>query len=164
MNKLTDMQKRFVSEYLVDRNGQQAAIRAGYAKKGARSAAYRLQQVPYIAALLQAKTERYQAQLDISVKRILQERARLAFSDPRKLFNQDGSLIPIHQLDDDAAAALQSVEVVEMRSDEGVVPMYTAKIKWADKDKSLTALEKHLGMYKDTEGDSGALSIHLHLS
>lgn len=37
MAKLTAKQQRFVDEYLIDLNATQAAIRAGYAKKAARS-------------------------------------------------------------------------------------------------------------------------------
>ena len=39
---LTDKQAKFVSEYLVDANGTQAAIRAGYSESGARVTAHRL--------------------------------------------------------------------------------------------------------------------------
>ena len=39
---LTDKQQQFILEYLVDFNGTQAAIRAGYAKSGAHTEAYRL--------------------------------------------------------------------------------------------------------------------------
>lgn len=35
MNKLTNRQKRFVEEYLIDLNARQAAIRAGYSPKTA---------------------------------------------------------------------------------------------------------------------------------
>ena len=35
MAKLTEKQKRFVQEYLVDLNATQAAIRAGYSEKSA---------------------------------------------------------------------------------------------------------------------------------
>lgn len=35
-NKMTDKQKRFCDEYLIDLNATQAAIRAGYSKKTAR--------------------------------------------------------------------------------------------------------------------------------
>ena len=34
--KLTDKQERFISEYLIDLNAKQAAIRAGYSKKTAK--------------------------------------------------------------------------------------------------------------------------------
>lgn len=39
---MTPRQARFVDEYLVDANGTQAAIRAGYGAAGARVAAHRL--------------------------------------------------------------------------------------------------------------------------
>ena len=40
--KLTDRQQRFVTEYLVDLNGTQAAIRAGYSEKTAQPCSARL--------------------------------------------------------------------------------------------------------------------------
>ncbi len=42
--KLTPKQLRFVAEYLVDLNGTQAAIRAGYSAKTAEQMAYQLLQ------------------------------------------------------------------------------------------------------------------------
>ncbi len=35
MSKLTDKQKKFIQEYLIDLNATQACIRAGYSKKTA---------------------------------------------------------------------------------------------------------------------------------
>lgn len=42
MEKLTDKQRRFIDEYLIDLNAGQAAIRAGYAPSSARQHACRL--------------------------------------------------------------------------------------------------------------------------
>ena len=39
---MTPRQLKFIEEYPIDRNGAQAAIRAGYAEKGARAEAHRL--------------------------------------------------------------------------------------------------------------------------
>ena len=56
---LTPRQRRFIEEYMVDLNGTQAAIRAGYAPGGARQYASRLlAQGPVQAALAQAMSER----------------------------------------------------------------------------------------------------------
>ena len=56
---LTPRQRRFIEEYMVDLNGTQAAIRAGYAPGGARQHASRLlAQAPVQAALAQAMSER----------------------------------------------------------------------------------------------------------
>jgi len=52
-NDPTPKQARFVDEYLLDRNGAQAAVRAGYSKKCAKEIAYELLTKPHIAAAVQ---------------------------------------------------------------------------------------------------------------
>jgi phage terminase small subunit len=49
---LTPQQKQFVEEYLVDMNGSQAAIRAGYAKKGSEKQASQLLRRPHVRKAL----------------------------------------------------------------------------------------------------------------
>lgn len=77
--------------------------------------------------------------LQITTERILLERARLAFFEPQKLYDNLGRRIPIHLLDPDTAAAIQGVE----HDRYGGI-----KIKLASKDASLTSLERQRGMYK----------------
>lgn len=79
----------------------------------------------------------------VTVEKVLQEAARLAFADVRKLYRPDGTLIPIHELDDDIAAAITGVDVVE--SGDKVL---TKKYKLADKNAAIERLFKHLGMYE----------------
>ncbi|MGJ2639718.1 terminase small subunit [Rhizobiales bacterium 3FA27D7] len=55
---LTDKQQRFVAEYLVDLNATQAAIRAGYSEKTARSVGSENLTKPDIADLIRKKQER----------------------------------------------------------------------------------------------------------
>ena len=59
---LTDKQKRFVEDYLVDLNATQAAVRAGYSAKTAEQQAYQLLQKTSvseaIAAAQAARSER----------------------------------------------------------------------------------------------------------
>ncbi len=50
--ELTSKQRRFADEYLIDCNGSQAAIRAGYSEKSSRTAAYRLLLNPVIRAYI----------------------------------------------------------------------------------------------------------------
>lgn len=52
MTELTDKQERFCQEYLLDLNGTQAAIRAGYSKRSARSIAEELLQKPHVRACI----------------------------------------------------------------------------------------------------------------
>lgn len=52
---LTAKQTRFIDEYLVDANGTQAAIRAGYGAAGARVAAYRLLTNVAVSSAIEAR-------------------------------------------------------------------------------------------------------------
>lgn len=86
-----------------------------------------------------------------SAARVLQEATRLALFDPRKLFYEDGRPKPINELDDDTAAAIAGLEVVEEFSGSGgdrVFIGYTKKYKVADKNSSLEKLFKHHGLYE----------------
>ncbi len=88
--------------------------------------------------------------LAISNERVLKEIARLALFDPRNLFRDDGTPKPINELDDDTAAAIAGLEVLEEFEGEGksrVFVGYTKKYKVADKNAALEKLCKHLGLY-----------------
>lgn len=80
MAKLTDKQKRFVTEYLVDLNATQAAIRAGYSQKTAGSAANENLRKPQISAEIQKRQAKVQDKLEITQERIVKELAAIAFS------------------------------------------------------------------------------------
>lgn len=86
-----------------------------------------------------------------SASRVLLEASRLALFDPRKLFREDGTPKPINELDDDTAAALAGLEVVETFEGSGndrVFVGYTKKYKVADKNSALEKLFKHHGLYE----------------
>lgn len=159
--QLTPQQEKFAREYLIDRNATQAAIRAGYSPKTARQQGQRLlshvalQQVVQQAAHKAAKqVSKSISGLEVSVERILKERARLAFFDPRKMFDEHGQPLPVASLDDDTAACIAGYELDPEK--------FTTKVKLASKDASLTALEKHLGMYSDNEKGNAVLNIFIH--
>src|SRR4051794_20026987 len=112
---LRDRQKAFVQEYLIDLNATAAYKRAGYKAvgRGAENAASRMLGFVGVQAAIQAaladRAERSAATID----RPELELERLALADIRKLFNPDGSMKPIAELDDDTAAILASFEVLE---------------------------------------------------
>ena len=63
MAKLTEKQKRFCDEYLVDLNATQAAIRAGYSKKTARAIANENLTKPYIKEYIESRMAEKESQL-----------------------------------------------------------------------------------------------------
>lgn len=155
--RLTEKQKCFVAEYLVDLNATQAAIRAGYSEKTAYSQGQRMLKNVEVQAAIQEAMQKRSQRVEITQDRVLQEYARLAFFDPRKLFDDDGKPKGISQLDDDTAAALSGLDVLEEyegAGDSREFVGYTKKYKLANKLGALDSLGKHLGMF-DGKSASG---------
>jgi len=145
---LNDKQQRFVDEYLKDLNATQAAIRAGYSAKTALQQGPRLLGNVGVQSAVQEAMAKRQARTNITQDRVLQELARLAFFDPRKMFHGDGSPKAIHELDDDTAAAVSGLDVVNIgNSDVGIGQVL--KYKVADKGAALANAMRHLGMFND---------------
>jgi hypothetical protein len=88
----------------------------------------------------------------LSAERTLREIARVAYADPRRLFRADGTLVPIVELDEDAAGMIAAIEVDE----DG----RTTKVRMWDKNQALEKALKYLGLY---ERDNAQHSENLEL-
>ena len=144
--------ERFAREYVLDQNGTRSAIAAGYSKKTAGQAATRLLKNVQVQELIARFSQKVAQKLEITADRVLNEIAKLAFADPRKFFNQDGTAKRIEDLDDETAAALAGVEVVEEFSGAGKsrrVVGRTKKFKLADKGQNLERLGRYLKLFTD---------------
>jgi phage terminase small subunit len=71
-NKLTDKQKMFCREYLIDLNATQASIRAGYSKKTAQQIGTENLAKPVIQAQLAKMMDKRAAKVEISAEYVLQ--------------------------------------------------------------------------------------------
>ena len=107
--KLNPKQRLFCHEYAKDRNATQAAIRAGYAENSANRTGSRLLTNDDIKSYADELCEKHLEKIDYSAEAVLREMARIAMFDPKKLFDDNGDLIPVHELDDDTARALVSM-------------------------------------------------------
>ncbi len=167
MAALNDKQKRFVEEYLVDLNATQAAIRAGYSKKTAMEQGYQLLQKTSVSNAIAKAQEKRSKRTQVTQDRVVQELARLGFSDLRKALTPNGSLLNPEEWDDDTAAAISSIEVVTNTGEAGKdddgrkIVEHTHKIKVWDKNAALEKLGKHLGLYLDRTEVSGGLEINV---
>lgn len=152
--KLTPRQSVFAREYLHDLNAAAAYRRAGYTARGnsAEVNAARLLRNAQVAEAIEKAMAERAARTEISADRVLRELSKVAFFDVRKTFNNNGSIKPISELDDDTAAALVSLDVVELGGDEGCV---IRKVRLADKLRALELIGKHLGMFRDRLEVSG---------
>lgn len=82
---LTPKQQRFVDEYLIDLNGTQAAIRAGYSASTAAEQAYDLLRKPQIVDSIAVARKAQQERTQITADKVVTELALIAFADAREL-------------------------------------------------------------------------------
>ncbi len=107
-----DKRKAFVEAYFANGgNGTQAAVTAGFAEKSAGVTAAKLLKDARVLAEIERRRTEICANLELSTERLMRETARIAFSDPRKIMNADGSIKMPHELDEDTAAAVASFEI-----------------------------------------------------
>ncbi len=141
--KLTVREELFCQEYLVDLDLKAAAIRAGYKASYAQARAYELLQRPPIAARIKAAMAKREKRTEVTSDRVVKELARIAFSDLRGAVVESDSgrskFLQLHELPDDLAAAVQSIEIDE----------HGVKYRLWDKNAALTNLGRHLSMFQD---------------
>lgn len=146
--KLTDKQKRFCEEYLVDLNATQAAIRAGYAASTAVAQASRLLATPHVQSCIQELQAKTSAKLEITREMVVAELAKIGFSNIRNYYDENNRLIPFAEMTESSAAAVASVEVDELwgHTPDGRVQLGdTKKLKMHNKLAALDSLCRVLG-------------------
>lgn len=125
--------------------------------------ASRLNSKPEVKARIAELLERAAKRVEITQAMVLAELAKIGFSDIRKLFTPGGNLLPIHDLDDDTAACLSSIEVVTRKAPGGeeAEVEHVAKIKLWDKKGALVDIGKHLGMFKEGLPDPTQVNVNI---
>jgi phage terminase small subunit len=144
--KLTPKQDAFCQELMVDMNATQAAIRAGFSPRNASRIGAELLGKTHVASFIAAAKAERAAKVEISAERVIREIARAAFLDIGKVFNEDGSMKLLSEIDEDTRRAIAGIEVTEIRDKDGVVIGYTKKLKFCDKLTALSQLCRHIGL------------------
>lgn len=137
---LTDKQRAFCEEYLVDLNGTKAAVRAGYSERNARHQASRLLNTPEIQATIKRLMDERSERVGISADNVLEELAQLGMYDPGVI----------------GAAGIQKPEDIEKLPADvrrAIVGWSWDKagnftIKLGGKIQALDLLGQHLGLWK----------------
>lgn len=151
--KLTAKQELFCNEYLIDLNATQAAIRAGYSVDTASEMGYENLNKPHLQTLISELKVIRLKRCEITQDNVLRELAKISFADIRNFYDHDGNIRRPHELDDNSAAALASIDVDEIKEynrDTGIrdVVGITKKIKLHSKTTALDLLGRHLGIFE----------------
>lgn len=173
MAKMTDKQKRFVSEYLIDLNATQAAIRAGYSAKTADVQGVRLLGNVKVQVELKKAMQKREERTEITQDMVLKELFKVAFAngsdfakvttkpvmeqvingttgewEEKEVLKQFVELTDTDNLPEEKKAAIACIK-------EG---KFGIEVQSCDKVKALELIGKHLGMFKDKVELSGQVN------
>lgn len=141
MARLTDKQKRFVAEYLVDLNATQAAKRAGYKDP---NIGRQLITKNNVSAAIQKAMSNRETRTEITQDKVLEELARVAFAngtDFARVVSKNGfqavELVNTEDVPTEKRSAIAGIK-------EG---KYGIEVSSYDKVRALELLGRHLGLF-----------------
>jgi len=158
---MTDAQKRFCDEYLIDLNATRA-YKVAYLRckkdETANVNGSKLLRNAKVQEYISERMKEREKRTEITQDMVIKELAKIAFLDIRKLYTENGQLKNIADMDSETAGAISSLETLEeyegYRDDREKIGD-TQKVKLLDKTKALELLGRHLGMFKDKVEVSG---------
>lgn len=161
---LTPKQERFVAEYLIDLNATQAAIRAGYSQKTAQQQGSRLLLNVLVQEAIAKGREKTAAKLEITKERIVEELAKIGFSnmlDYMRAGTDGDPYLDFSSLTREQAAALAEVTVEDFKDGRGEDARDVRRIKFKlhDKKGALVDMAKMLGFMIEKHEHSGEISL-----
>ena len=161
MANLTPKQQRFVEEYLIDLNATQAAIRAGYSEKTAKSIGQENLTKPDIQKAIEEAQNKRQEQTQIDAAYVLKRLVEIDQMDVLDIMDDQMKIRPVNEWPKVWRQYVVNLENLELSDGEGCFK----KIKWPDKVKNLELLGKHVsvGAFKDkiehTGPNGGAINV-----
>lgn len=152
---MTDAQKRFCDEYLIDLNATRA-YKVAYSRckkdETANVNGSKLLRNTKVQEYISERMKEREKRTEITQDMVIKELAKIAFLDIRKLYTENGQLKNIADIDSDTVGAISQLETLEEYEgygDDREKIGDTQKVKLLDKTKALELLGKHLGMFND---------------
>lgn len=176
MAKLTARQQRFADEYLVDLNGKQAAIRAGYSERTAEAQASRLLSNVKVQHYIQKRKQERVERTEITQDMVLFELAAIAFSNAADyaavvekeatIESAEGDVIPLYDKDGNPVMyrTVEPVLTADLTDRQKRALSVIKKgrdgfeVKPYDKIRALELIGKHIGMFTDKVEVAGEIN------
>lgn len=157
---LTNKQRRFVEEYLVDLNATQAAIRAGYSAKTAASQGERLLRNVEVAQAIQEAQAKRSERVQVDADYVLARLVEIDRMDVLDIMTDAMSLKPISEWPKVWRQYLSGFDLADLyegSGDDRQMIGVLKKIKWPDKVKNLELLGKHVSVqaFREQVGHGG---------
>lgn len=155
---LNTKQQLFVTEYLVDLNATQAAIRAGYSKRTANRIATENLSKPVIKAAIEAAIEERKKRVLVTADDVIREMALIGLADMRDFIEIDegGAIraLPLETLAEGKSRIIKKVRekrTIKSTAEGDQILDSTYEFELCDKVKSLELLARHLGLLHDKQ-------------
>lgn len=152
---MTDAQKRFCDEYLIDLNATRA-YKVAYSRckkdETANVNGSKLLRNAKVQEYISERIKEREKRTEITQDMVIKELAKIAFLDIRKLYTENGQLKNIADMDSETAGAISQLETLEEYEgygDDREKIGDTQKVKLLDKTKALELLGRHLGIFND---------------
>ncbi len=140
---LTDKQRAFAEEYMLDLNMTKAAERAGYKKGSARCIGQKTFANPLVQAEIQKNMAARSGRTNVSADLVLREIGAIAFTTISDVleWDEDGKILlkPSQDLSDGALSAIKRVT-----KNKGEI-----RVELHSKEAALNLLMRHLGLLND---------------
>jgi phage terminase small subunit len=145
---LSPRQRRFIAEYLVDLNGKQAYIRAGYSPNHAEVGASQLLRFHKVARAVAAGKAKQLQTAELTAASVLEAIRRQVHGDVRRLFDKRGRFRPIHKLSAEDAALIGGFDVTQadVTPGERGPAAEVLKVKLAPRERYVEMAAKHFAL------------------
>ncbi len=148
VSPMTEKQKIFADEYLIDLNATRA-YRAAYPnvkkEESAASAAARMLRNVKVAEYIAERMEERQKRTEITQDMVLQELAAIAFARATDYVSVRDGIVQVK--DTDQLSDLQIAAITGIKETQNGI-----EVKLGSKEKTLELLGRHLGMWNDKQG------------
>lgn len=148
--------ERFAREYVRNGfNGAAAARSVGISNASARQIASEWLTKPNILDRVNELNEDFLNDSAMSVEEAAMLLAEIARFNPKNLYDENGQLLPIHELDAETAASIQEFEIDQVR---GVAKVKAGK----DRKSALMDILKHYNWHEE-HNRSARSDIHIYM-
>lgn len=158
---LSYLERRFAVEYVNTRcNGKEAYHRAtGVEGASAEVMASKWLRKERVNSLIQRLMNRALEGRTLTSGDVIRGIIKIADADHRKLYDENGEIKPIHELDDDTAAAIVGVKHRTRRylENDELIESRTTEVTFAPRLEALKLLGKFKGLFQ--EGPSIGISV-----
>ena len=147
---MSEQVKLFCAEYVRHKmNGAAAARAAGYSPKAAKEIASRLLTKVNVQETIAEYKRNLSLRINIDADKIANEYAKIGFFDIGKLYDENGRLKSVKDLDKRTRAVISSIKVTELFEkigDDKIPTGITTEVKLWDKPATLDKLAKMIGV------------------